>query len=205
MAHNDDNGGSAQPSHTGPGGSKPKNTRAAENAAARGAVSYAEAAVIFVGGIVYLFIVSLWPTLYRVLHDGRPVFWCWRVLANSATLWAGLRLISFIHYFFRYGAPRAACTHCAKPSWAPCGRIRVFTSARAKPSPRSTAAQRPMGIGVVDGITIAVAVTGHRQSAISRRRRCERRQRRARHDHRRRRPQARAHACIGAADRQCPP
>ena len=23
-------------------------------------------------------------TLYRALHDGRPVFWCWRVHANSA-------------------------------------------------------------------------------------------------------------------------
>ena len=26
------------------------------------------------------------PTLYRALHDGRPVFWCWRVLANSVTV-----------------------------------------------------------------------------------------------------------------------
>ena len=34
--------------------------------------------------------------LYRALHDGRPVFWCWRVLANSVTAQAGLRLISFI-------------------------------------------------------------------------------------------------------------
>ena len=26
-------------------------------------------------------------TLYRALHDGRPVnSWCWRVLANSATV-----------------------------------------------------------------------------------------------------------------------
>ena len=25
-------------------------------------------------------------TLYRALHDFRPVFWCWRVLANSATV-----------------------------------------------------------------------------------------------------------------------
>jgi len=69
-------------------------------------------------------------------------------------------------------------------SWASCGRIRImFASARAKPSPWSTAAQRPMDIGAVDDITIAVAVTGHRQSAISRRRRRERRRRRARHDH----------------------
>ena len=35
-------------------------------------------------------------TLHRALHDGRPVFWCWRALANSATAWVGLRLISFI-------------------------------------------------------------------------------------------------------------
>ena len=26
------------------------------------------------------------PTLYRALLDGRPFFWCWRVLANSATV-----------------------------------------------------------------------------------------------------------------------
>ena len=34
--------------------------------------------------------------LHRALHNGRPVFlWCWRALANSATVWAGLRLVSF--------------------------------------------------------------------------------------------------------------
>ena len=35
-------------------------------------------------------------TLHRVLHDGWPDFWCGRALANSVTVWAGLRLISFI-------------------------------------------------------------------------------------------------------------
>ena len=158
-------------------------------------------------------------TLHLRLPDGRPIrFWVLVLVGacQSGTVLAGLCLThhqhhKFIGLLFRYGyfamAPRAACTNCAKPSWASCGRIRVFevTSARAKPSPRSTTAQRSMGIGVVDDITIAVAVTGHRQSAISRRRRCERRQRRACHDHRRRRPQARARVCIGAADRQCPP
>ena len=33
--------------------------------------------------------------LHRAHRDGRPVFWCCRALANSATVWAGLRLISF--------------------------------------------------------------------------------------------------------------
>ena len=36
--------------------------------------------------------------LYRALHDDRPIFWCWRVLANSATVKAGFRLISFISF-----------------------------------------------------------------------------------------------------------
>ena len=65
---------------------------------------------------------------------------------------------------------------------SPAGRpVAVFASARAKLSPRSIAAQRLVGIGAVDEVTTAVAVTGCRSSAINRRRRRERRQRRARH------------------------
>ena len=81
VGHND-NDGSAQPSHTGPGGREPKNTRAAEYAAARGAVSYAEAAVIFVGGVVYW----LMPSTCDSLMAGRFSFgfWCWWALANLA-------------------------------------------------------------------------------------------------------------------------
>ena len=37
------------------------------------------------------------PPHSSALHDGRPVSWCWRALANSATVWAGSRLVSFIH------------------------------------------------------------------------------------------------------------
>ena len=150
VGHND-NDGSAQPSHTGPGGREPKNTRAAEYAAARGAVSYAEAAVIFVGGVVYWLI----PFTCDSLMAGRFAFgfWCWWALANLARCWRVYveritSTISLLVYYFAMVISLWRPARRAQTAQSPAGRpVAVFacSKSRAPAQNRAHGRQRPNG------------------------------------------------------------